>query len=85
MNSKKIKGRDLSLHLAQQNEPSEELDNEDNTLSTLFFLLKIKIFLYTNIIGIEIWCIICSIKSVQMRWIVTREGDSSWELPSISF
>jgi hypothetical protein len=38
MTSKTIKGRDLSLHLAQHPEPSEELDDQDNPLSTLFYI-----------------------------------------------
>jgi hypothetical protein len=36
--SKKIKGQDLSLHLAQHIEPSEELDDQDNPLSSLFYI-----------------------------------------------
>jgi hypothetical protein len=36
--SKTIKGRDLALHLAQHAEASEEIDDQDNPLSTLFFI-----------------------------------------------
>jgi hypothetical protein len=38
MTSKKIKGRDLSLHLAQHVEASEEIDEHDNPLSSLFYI-----------------------------------------------
>jgi hypothetical protein len=38
MTSKKIKGRDLSLHLAQHVEASEEIDEQDNSLSSLFYI-----------------------------------------------
>jgi hypothetical protein len=38
MNSKTIKGCDLSLHLAQHDEASEEIDEQDNPLSTLFYI-----------------------------------------------
>jgi hypothetical protein len=38
MTSKKIKGRYLALHLAQHPEPSEEIDDQDNSLSTLFYI-----------------------------------------------
>ena len=38
MTLKKIKGRDLALHLAQNPEPSEELDDQDNPLSALFYI-----------------------------------------------
>jgi hypothetical protein len=38
MTSKTIKGRDLSLHLAQHPEPSEELDDPNNPLSALFYM-----------------------------------------------
>jgi hypothetical protein len=38
MTSKTIKGRDLSLHLAQHAEASEEIDDQDNPLSTLFYI-----------------------------------------------
>jgi hypothetical protein len=33
-----IKGRDLALHLAQHAENSEEIDEEDSSLSTLFYI-----------------------------------------------
>jgi hypothetical protein len=38
MTSKKIKGQDLSLHLAQHAEASEEIDEQDNSLSALFYI-----------------------------------------------
>jgi hypothetical protein len=38
MNSKKIKGQHLSLHLAQHTEASEEIDDHDNPLSALFYI-----------------------------------------------
>jgi hypothetical protein len=38
MTSKKIKGRDLALHLAQHAEASEEIDEQDNPLSTLVYI-----------------------------------------------
>jgi len=38
MTLKTIKGQDLSLHLAQHAEASEEIDEQDNPLSTLFFI-----------------------------------------------
>jgi len=38
MTLKTIKGRNLSLHLAQHPKPSEELDDQDNPLSTLFYI-----------------------------------------------
>jgi hypothetical protein len=38
MTSKMIKGCDLSLHLAQHPEPSEFSEDEDNLLSTLFYI-----------------------------------------------
>jgi hypothetical protein len=38
MTSKTIKGRDLALHLAQHVEASEEIDDQDNPLSTLFYI-----------------------------------------------
>jgi hypothetical protein len=38
MTSKTIKGRDLGLHLAQHVEASEEIDEHDNPLSTLFYI-----------------------------------------------
>jgi hypothetical protein len=38
MTLKTIKGRDLSLHLAQHVEASEEIDEQDNPLSTLFYI-----------------------------------------------
>jgi len=38
MTSKTIKGRYLSLHLAQHPEPSEIFEDEDNPLSTLFYI-----------------------------------------------
>jgi hypothetical protein len=38
MISKTIKGRDLALHLAQHAEASEEIDEQDNPLSTLFYI-----------------------------------------------
>jgi hypothetical protein len=37
MTSKKIKGRDLALHLVQHPKPSEGLDDQDNPLSMLFY------------------------------------------------
>jgi hypothetical protein len=33
-----IKGRELSLHLAQHDETSEEIDEQDSSLSTLFYI-----------------------------------------------
>ena len=36
--SKKIKVQDLALHLAQHPNPSEELNDQDNPLSTLFYI-----------------------------------------------
>jgi hypothetical protein len=36
--SNTIKGRDLSLHLAQHDETSEEIDEHDSSLSTLFYI-----------------------------------------------
>jgi hypothetical protein len=38
MTSTTIKGRDLALHLAQHAENSEEIDEEDSSLSTLFYI-----------------------------------------------
>jgi hypothetical protein len=38
MTSKTIKGLDLSLHLAQHAEMSEEIDEHDSSLSTLFYI-----------------------------------------------
>jgi hypothetical protein len=38
MTSKTIKGRDLALHLAQHAEESEEIDEQDSSLSTLFYI-----------------------------------------------
>jgi hypothetical protein len=38
MTLKTIKGQDLSLHLAQHAEASEEIDVQDNPLSTLFYI-----------------------------------------------
>jgi hypothetical protein len=38
MTSKNIMGRDLALHLAQHVEASEEIDDQDNPLSTLFYI-----------------------------------------------
>jgi hypothetical protein len=38
MTSTTIKGRDLSLHLAQHVETSEEIDEQDSSLSTLFYI-----------------------------------------------
>jgi hypothetical protein len=38
MTSKTIKGCDLSLHLAQHDEMSEEIDEHDSSLSTLFYI-----------------------------------------------
>jgi hypothetical protein len=38
MTSKIIKGRDLSLHLAQHAEESEEIDEQDSSLSTIFYI-----------------------------------------------
>jgi hypothetical protein len=38
MTSKTIKGRDLSLHLDQHAEASEEIDDQDNPLSTLIYI-----------------------------------------------
>jgi hypothetical protein len=60
---KTIKGRDLALHLAQHLEPSEEIDDQD-ILFQHYFILKIIISLYMIILGINIWCIICCMKSV---------------------
>jgi hypothetical protein len=45
MTSKTIKGRDLSLHLVQHPEPSEELDDQDNPLSALFYIENQNIFI----------------------------------------
>jgi hypothetical protein len=36
--SKTIKGCDLALHLDQQPEPSDSSENDENALSTLFFI-----------------------------------------------
>jgi hypothetical protein len=36
--SNTIKGRDLALHLAQHAETSEEIDEHDSSLSTLFYI-----------------------------------------------
>ena len=33
-----IKGRDLALHLAQHAKNSEEIDEHDSSLSTLFYI-----------------------------------------------
>ena len=38
MTSNTIKGRDLSLHLSQHAETSEEIDEHDSSLSTLFYI-----------------------------------------------
>ena len=38
MTSKMIKGCDLSLHLAQHAEMSGQIDEEDSSLSTLFYI-----------------------------------------------
>jgi hypothetical protein len=38
MNSKTIKGHDLALHLAQHAKTSEEIDEQDISLSTLFYI-----------------------------------------------
>jgi len=38
MTSETIKGQDLSLHLPQHPEPSEEIDDQYNPLSTLFYI-----------------------------------------------
>jgi hypothetical protein len=38
MTSKNIKGSDLALHLAQHAETSEEIDEQDSSLSTLFYI-----------------------------------------------
>jgi hypothetical protein len=38
MTSKTIKGRDFSLHLAQHVEASEEIDEQYNPMSTLFYI-----------------------------------------------
>jgi hypothetical protein len=38
MTLRTIKGRDLALHLAQHVEESEEIGNQDNPLSTLFYI-----------------------------------------------
>ena len=38
MTSKTFKGRDLSLHLSQHVEASEEIDEQDNPLSALFYI-----------------------------------------------
>jgi hypothetical protein len=66
MNLKTIKGRDISLHLAQHVEASEEIDDHDNPLSTLFYIeiqtLSIaKHPWYKNLV----YCT-CNIKSAQM-------------------
>jgi hypothetical protein len=37
VNSNTIKGRDLALHLAQHAKTSEEIDEQDSSLSTLFY------------------------------------------------
>jgi hypothetical protein len=36
--SNTIKGHELNLHLAQHDEASEEIDEQDNSLSTLFYI-----------------------------------------------
>ena len=38
MTSKTIKGRDLSLHFSQHVDASGEIDEQDNPLSTLFYI-----------------------------------------------
>jgi hypothetical protein len=38
MTSNTIKGRDLALHLSQYAETSEEIDEHDSSLSTLFYI-----------------------------------------------
>jgi hypothetical protein len=38
MNSNTIKERDLALHLAQHAEASEEIDEQDGSLSSLFYI-----------------------------------------------
>ena len=38
MTSTTIKGRDLALHLAQHAEHGQEIEEEDNALSTLFYI-----------------------------------------------
>jgi hypothetical protein len=38
MTSNTIKGRDLSHHLAQHVEVSEEIDEQDSSLSALFYI-----------------------------------------------
>jgi hypothetical protein len=38
MNSKTIRGCDLSLHLAQHAKASEETDEQDNPLLALFYI-----------------------------------------------
>jgi hypothetical protein len=38
MTLKTIKEQDLALHLAQHVEASEEIDDQDNPLSTLFYI-----------------------------------------------
>jgi hypothetical protein len=45
MTSKTIKGRDLALHLAQHPEPSEELDDSDNPLSSQFYIENQNLFI----------------------------------------
>jgi hypothetical protein len=48
MTSKRIKGQDLALHLAQHPKPSEELDNQDNPRSTLFYIENQNLFLFKH-------------------------------------
>jgi hypothetical protein len=48
MTSKMIKGWDLSLHLAQHPEPSEELYDQDNPLSALFYIENQNLFVAEN-------------------------------------
>jgi hypothetical protein len=38
MNSKTIKGHDLAIYLDQHAKASEEIDEQDNPLSTLFYI-----------------------------------------------
>jgi hypothetical protein len=84
MTSKKIKGQDLSLHLAQHPEPSEELDDQDNHLSTLFYIENQNLSLFEHPWNKNLVYYL----QYQMcldGWILTIEGDSALKLPSISF
>ena len=50
MTSKRFKGRDLALHLAQHPEPSEELDDQDNPLSMLFYIENQNLSIYESLV-----------------------------------